>query len=43
MQNKLVDAMNDEIKKFINTKESKIREKDVIIIRNNSDIIRGAH
>lgn len=42
VQNKLVDAMNDEIKKFINTKESKIREKDVIIIRNNSDIIREA-
>ena len=27
VHNKLVDSMNDEIKKFINTKESKIREK----------------
>lgn len=42
VQNKLVDAMNGEIEKFIHCKDSKIGEKDKIIIRNNSDIIREA-
>lgn len=42
VQNKLVDGMNKEIEKFINTERSLIKSSQKLIIENNSEVIKKA-
>ena len=42
VQNKLIDSMDKEIKKFIGSEKSKIKSTDILIIENNFDVIKNA-
>lgn len=42
VQNKLVDGINQEIKQFTGTKESKIKTEEVLVVHNNAEVISSA-